>query len=854
MAGIGAGLAAGAAGTASAVAATAGAAGAGASTGIAAVMSTVTAKVITAAAVAAITVGGVFTYKHLSQPEPQSIQTDEIAVVSVGQELILAPDESTEPDSQGTSDAAASMIEVSEIQTENVTSDLHIEDAPKIEIATVPSNADLASAANLDEKSGRLVKVYVTDKETDNPIEKATVYVHSRESIWTDGNGYCELRWDKNDKEYGKIMPVWVRKDGYVRMSYSVRRENSPGEDPIEIHYAMEKGTIVGGIVQNADGKSMAGIDLTVRVNDDEHMDKPENHVRQGVTTDKNGRWETPNCVPAQLEKVNLRTKHADYSDQNVWIETSEDIQLLRNKEYVLVVDEGYSISGVVKDEAGNPIKGARVQLGDYYFARDRQHRTHTDEDGYFDFKQLRIGNSGPHYEFVEGQGNVLVRRRFDYIAVTADGFSPETMTIYFKEKHVDLEFVMTPGDSIYGRVLDFEGSPIAGATVRADNWGRNSYDHVRTIDWNTKTDQEGRFIWKHAPSFEIQFEIARDGYMDLRTEKVKPLDTEYEFVLNPKLRVFGQVVDATTKEAISEFTFRQYEGGYISTPQTIKDSEGRFKTAFADQGEKFTISFKADGYKPTNSRSISLIEQDVELIIEMQPDAGLDGVVVDANGNPLEGVRLIIPNAFLTIDNMKFERDTPNASTDKQGRFHLDPTTRKEYSILALEETGYLFVQSINFPEDGRFVLQPYGRIEGTYYKGSQPVVNERIRIDYPYYHLINKGNGVWELGIAINYGVQTNERGKFIFDKLIHGMVRILIDPYREVEIEAGKTYEIHIGGDGLTVQGHIWDPDGEPLNEDFGKCFLEIRKIYDSLPVSEDDLPLPDAADTMTYPELL
>jgi hypothetical protein len=308
----------------------------------------------------------------------------------------------------------------------------------EVKITALPSKTDAADITMITEKTGRLINVFVTDKKTGTPIENATVF--STSSLWstdernhamTDKAGYCEYRWDRTKD---RQLPVWVRKDGYVRMSYKVRSENSPGEDPIEIHYAMERATTIGGIVQTAEGNTMAGVELTVRVNDDEHMDKPENHVRRSVTTDDNGRWEF-NGVPVQLDMVNLTTKHADYCDQNAWLKTPEDIQLLRDKQYVLVVDQGYSIKGTVKDEAGNPVNGARVQLGDYYFAQDRQHRTHTDDNGKFDFKQLRIGNSGSHYEFVEGQGNVLVRRPFDYIAVTADSFFAASDDHLFQRK-----------------------------------------------------------------------------------------------------------------------------------------------------------------------------------------------------------------------------------------------------------------------------------------------------------------------------------------------------------------------------------------------------------------------------------
>jgi len=820
--------------------------------GVTTVLSTITAKFLTTVAVVAIGVGATVTYKVVKN----SPATKDIPEQTIVTSRHIEPDDSPAIPASESSDKKTLISRDTEYRSTDTTdSEIPTEKSPnQTDGRHNPESVNLdpkpqPATTVLGEKSGRPIKVYVTDRQSDKPIEKATVYTFDgRDTFGTNENGYCQLHWDK-DKD--RILKVRVKKDGYVRMSYSVRSENTPGDKPIEIHFAMEKGTTIGGVVQNPDGLNLAGVDLKISVNYDEHMEKPENDVYASVTTDPNGKWEF-DAVPAQLEVLSLAATHVDYAKKRIWIDKAEDIRALRSKEYVLVIDAGYSIHGTVKDESGTPIKGARVQLGEWYGAKDRQHRTHTDKTGSFEFNYLDVGNTGPSYEFVEGQGKKPIRRRFENVTVSAKDFAPASIKAFFKEKQLHLEFVLTEGSPVYGRVVDTEGNPVAGARVRADEWRYPRPDSIRSLDWKTRTDSDGRFVWQHAPEEVVELAISKDGFMTLEAPDITPLDTEYEFVLNDKLRVTGQVIDAVSKEPVTEFIIRRYEGEYRSTMKKVKEQDGKFATAFAHQGEKFTISFEADGYTPKRSREILLGEQDVELLIEMVPDAGIDGIVVDANGMPLEGVRVIIPKGALHLDDMKYEysrlRYHRHALTDATGSFHFDPIAGNKYSFLVLEETGYVYVHAEDFPENGKLVLQPYGRIVGNYYKGDKPVANERIRVDYPNYHFNGMRN------IAVNYGAQTDNEGNFVFDKLIAGTVRFLTEPYKEVEIKAGETIEIYLGGDGLTVTGHVLNPEGEPLNENLGDCSLVFQRIHDRLPFPEDEWPLPEDADAMSYGELM
>ncbi|MCF7955004.1 MAG: sigma-70 family RNA polymerase sigma factor [Phycisphaerae bacterium] len=815
--------------------------------GITAAYSTVTFKIVTAAAIAVIAIGGAVAYKNINPPESQSSSTliNDIVANSESSDLdALKTDDSDTPEN--------------DLQQYYQTSALNGQDnslqGRQAQKTVISSDNTQSTPDDQQQQTGRMIKVYVTDKQTGKPMEKATVYnAKGLGSALTDENGYCQLRWDSK-KDW--ICKVTVNMDGFVPMNYSIRKENSPGDEPVEVHYALEKGTEIGGVVRNAEGKELSDFNLKITVNNDEHMKIPENDVNQSVITDSKGRWSL-DCVPEDLKALSLSTLDKNYSQERVWPKTDQDIQLLRDKEYVFVADKGYSIYGIVTDQSDNPLENARVQLGDYYHSRGPEKRMITGEDGTFSFDNLSVRRTGAKYQQVEGQGKVPVSYRLEYVTVTAKGFAPLTKEVFFKEKAHSLEVVMKEGLPICGRVVDTDGLPVAGATVRADEWRTSNRDDLRAIDWNTKTEKDGRFVWPNAPDHKLSLMISGNGYMTQKTKQVISSNEEYEFVLNENLSVTGQVIDSVTKEPIKRFSYRKYQGGYITTEVTIADAGGKFSTAFTEQGEQFSIAFKADGYKPTRSRKVMLGEQDVDLSIEMVPDSGIDGVIVDPNGLPLSGVTVIVPQGTLHLYDMKYDesrlRYHHNTLTDDQGRFHFDAVGGDKYGLLVLEDDGYVYISSTDFPKDMKFVLQPYARIKGYYYKGSNPAKNEKIRVDYPGYQFNYDGNIMTFGNLAINCSVKTDNNGAFLFDKLIPGEVRVLLKPYKNITITAGETKEVFFGGDGPAVTGTVLTPQGTPLNEEFGRRDISFQRVYETMPIQEEEFPLPDNHEAMSYGEL-
>ena len=85
---------------------------------------------------------------------------------------------------------------------------------------------------------------------------------------------------------------------------------------------------------------------------------------------------------------------------------------------------------------------------------------------------------------------------------------------------------------------------------MQAFNWRGHS-----SVDWQTRTDAEGRFAWRDAPSDVVSYNILKPGFMPVRRRWYKASDQQYRITLNRPLRIRGSVVDQKTGKPIDGFT-----------------------------------------------------------------------------------------------------------------------------------------------------------------------------------------------------------------------------------------------------------------------------------------------------------
>lgn len=140
-------------------------------------------------------------------------------------------------------------------------------------------------------------------------------------------------------------------------------------------------------------------------------------------------------------------------------------------------------------------------------------------------------------------------------------------------------------------------------------------------------------------------------------------------------------------------------------------------------------------------------------------------GSVVDENGEPIEGVDIIMfdSNNQISIQNGRFNPDHyqnhPTAKTDKNGYWELhDPKTA--YGVFLSNEEGYAFYQNGKYANDTNTKLTPWCKVKGKLNVFAGGNAGESINMND-----MNSGMS----NCYFYYHTRTNNNGEFKFDHVI-------------------------------------------------------------------------------------
>jgi hypothetical protein len=166
----------------------------------------------------------------------------------------------------------------------------------------------------------------------------------------------------------------------------------------------------------------------------------------------------------------------------------------------VLMFEKGVPVTGRVIDPEGNPVGGAIVvtALTGYGDAIDQTQRftARTQKDGTF---AMTLPSGGPlQYNLIAHDGDYNQWRKW------ANGVS-EPMSPKPGEAVKDLTLTLTRGATIKGKVVDPQGNPKPGKSVRAMSAdGRDS----RYVAPSAKTDDQGNFTLTNVRPGDVRVEV----------------------------------------------------------------------------------------------------------------------------------------------------------------------------------------------------------------------------------------------------------------------------------------------------------------------------------------------------------
>ncbi|MFV2069332.1 MAG: carboxypeptidase-like regulatory domain-containing protein, partial [Pirellulales bacterium] len=197
--------------------------------------------------------------------------------------------------------------------------------------------------------------------------------------------------------------------------------------------------------------------------------------------------------------------------------------------------------------------------------------------------------------------------------------------------------------------------------------------------------------------------------------------------------------------------------------------------------------------------------------------------------------------NMALFVKNGRFPyRDSsrPFMKVGADGQLRIEPQGN-EFLLIVLHDQGYAQVTSKELMANPQITLQAWARLEGVVRHGTKPVPGTKVDV-YP----TEPFNPRWSF---LNFQEQTkaDAEGKFIFAKLKPGKWRVRELPVNQrgvvgprlhekaVELAAGQTLSITLGGVGRPVVGQIQWPGGKPPEGDLSRIGAEVRPKMPEFP---------------------
>ncbi len=678
------------------------------------------------------------------------------------------------------------------------------------------------SKAPLSPALTNVLRLTIVAADSGKPVPNVPVEIRFlADDKWTepkaasDRMGICEIPFAENVSQ----MQVTTRIEGFAdtRLLWNVERGQ---KIPSAYSLRLIRPVAIGGRVLDSQGSPIAGAKVSWNHEQDPIRNfQVESHAFNwiAVRTDADGRWQSKRIAPEMIQDLYGSADHPDYEHASLFSVQNdpEAGTQLQTGTHIFKLNQAAVITGLVLDPDGNPVPEAKVLCGVRGMGDSRSSKTL--EDGTFVIKGVKLGKT--------------------MLSAEAKGFAAATIAITVTTNKSSFTVKLDRGKTLRIRVLNQKGAPVQGAKVILQTSAYTSNDAAPLVQaaFNQKTDESGRIVWEEAPDQELFFTISAANYMEPERVKVRPTETEHVITLNPALVVSGTVRDAHTSKDIPKFRIMcgwpaQGEPHWSTLERNwLAFAGGKFRHTFDEalivgmKNPGYILKFEAEGYAPFTSRTIQPDEGSVTLDVLLTPATSLITVLLP-DGRPATQteVGFVSPDARLQIKSGRFNRNNlPRESaysmTDSRGQFQM-PQEQGVSHIVLLHQQGCAVITLEDLLIDSTVHLQPWGRLEGTYRRGSKPVADREFTLELGF----AKPDAI---SVSFTPGVKSDASGKFTFSQLLPGTYQlVMLAPYQqdggtttarqkmqEVEIQSGKTTRVATGGNAYVIRARLRLPEG-------------------------------------------
>ncbi|MBK6942120.1 MAG: carboxypeptidase regulatory-like domain-containing protein [Planctomycetes bacterium] len=463
-------------------------------------------------------------------------------------------------------------------------------------------------------------------------------------------------------------------------------------------------------------------------------------------------------------------------------------------------------VAGRVRDEAGNPIAGAVLEL-EPGMRNDRLSMPFSE----FEAK----GESGADGAFTFAVPEIGVFR----LAVTKAGFAVREVTPLVPNDEVDV--VLKRGMKLGGLLREEStGLPVAGARVRIQQG---------FADQEATSDARGAFEFTDLDGATARLEVYARGFDVLELDGVLPGAEgadHLDLALVPGVPLVvavldgfsGQPIPGAALELAASRLGRDDEDALLRE-QATTDATGTYRFEAVSRRE-LALLVRADGFA-AEQRDLEEDSGADEWRVEVTlvKSCTLGGVVLDASGNPREGAQVSVRGGG------RFDADRRNVETDAAGRFTFsDVRPGADLEVVAFapdSEFGPCRVQGVVAAEgetidDLELMLEPAAAVTVTVLDSlGQPAPFARVLVD-------EVPNVVWR---ALDRGPMqfTNEEGKLGLEQMPSGNIKLsarvnqFYSEPLELTLVSGQRAEATLQLiEGLVITGRVTDPSGQGVDD--------------------------------------
>lgn len=619
-----------------------------------------------------------------------------------------------------------------------------------------------------------------------------------------------------------EIFRIWARADGCVPLIAHWEKEDDPdGSLPEEFTFQLERGTLIGGLVRDENGKPIPGVTIEVmlnqggkrkpRVGPDTWLSEkgPTTHEGASPVTDAEGRWTLDNVPPGDDVRVLLNLDHPGYISDAQWgtlqKEQGVDMPALRARTATITMRQGVKAQGMVTDPDGKPVVGAVVVWGDRPYLEWGSQELRTDERGYYQLPALPRGEKR--------------------ITVVADGWMPETRKVELAPGITPVDFRLKPGKELRVRFVDRSGNPVLRVGAQIAQWRGSEalYNHRHPNVLDTKipatADAGGIYRWTWAPEDAVTYRFWKEGYS---TQEVALTASMGEQTITfPTLRrISGTVTDAATGKPIVGLTAMpviEFRPGFLSVERHQKKAfPGSTYEIDGDRTDgNYRVRVEVPGYRSAMSDAVRPGEADPTFDFRLEPAPPANGRVVDADGRPVAGATVYLATHS---QRLMIGQDEDNSApwhekrqADGQGTFSF-PAQFERYTVIATQASGYAESTFAPGERPGDLSLKAWARVEGRLTQAGQPVPLEWISFEP--IHV----NGLNSPRVQNHYAVETDKDGSFVLERVPPVKAQLKAQPnvwldspltsIRSVplDLRPGEHVEVDLGGPGRTVTGRV------------------------------------------------